>query len=169
MIAKLDPDRAKSKSFNLKYRIIFMVFAVLISALITFLFGRSAAPYVSVDQFSGGWQMLLIAGTGWIVQAVMVILLKRENKLEYLDHLSVVMIIGVLILLPGIVLSSLTDYQYWLTPVISILLSSGIMLWQHLKRVDHIKASQVWTMSWFLALQLTAWMWVYLFYLKDIL
>lgn len=155
--------------FNMKYRITFIVFAVLLSSLITFLFGRSVAPYISVDQFNGGWQMLLVAGTGWIVQMIIVMLFKAKDKVDYLGHLSTVMILGVLMLLPGIALSSFTGYQYWLIPVVSVLLSSGIMLWQHMIRVSHIGAAQVWTLCWFLSLQVTAFFWAYIFYLKNIL
>ena len=155
--------------FNMRYRIAFIVFAVLISSLITFLFGRSVAPYIGIDQFAGGWQMLLVAGTGWIVQIIAAMLFMKKNTVEYLGHLSTVMILGVLILLPGIILSALTNYEYWLIPAVSVMISSGTMLWQHIKRVNHVHVSQAWTWSWFLALQVTAWFWAYVFYLKNIL
>lgn len=155
--------------FNFKYRIVFIVFALLLSSLITWIFGRSTANYLSVSPATGGWQMLLVAGTGWVLQIITALFFKKNRTIDYLGHLSVVMIIGVLLLLPGVILSSLTNYQYWLIPVISVVMSSSVMLWQHVKRVDHIRSSQWWTVSWFLFLQVTASGWVYVFYLNELL
>lgn len=154
---------------NMKYRTVFIAFAIILSSLITWLFGRSSAHYLGIDPRTGGWQMLLVAGTGWVLQIITALLFMKRNRIDYLGHVGVVMIIGVLLLLPGIVISSLTSYSTWLIPAISVLLSSIIMLWQHLKRVKHTGASQVWTASWFLYLQSTAFAWVYVFYLKDVL
>jgi hypothetical protein len=153
----------------MRHRITFIVLAVLLSSLVTFLFGRSAAPYLSISQGDGGWQMLLVAGTGWIVQIIAALVFMKRDPIIYLGHLSTVMVIGVLILVPGIILSSLTGYEYAGIPVVSVAASSLTMLWLHIKRVKHIGASQAWTLSWFLSLQVTAWAWAYVFYLQNVL
>lgn len=156
-------------AFDRKYRMIFIAFAVLLSSLVTYLFGRTVACYLSIDTHAGGWQMLLAAGTGWVLQIASAMIFMKEKKIDYIGHQGAVMIIGVLILLPGILISPFTSYSTWLIPVVSVMLSSGIMLWQQVKRAKHLQVSQAWTMLWFLFLQLTAFAWAYVFYLENIL
>ena len=143
---------------NLKYRRAYIAFAVIVSALVTAWFGHSAEHYLGVA--GGSYKMLLIAGTGWCLQLLYAFLFLKEKRADYSGHLATLMITGVLLLVPGIILSALTRYQYALIPVLSIILSSGIMLLQHIKRVRNLQLSQAWTLAWFCSLQLTACFWV---------
>lgn len=150
--------------FNLKYRLVFIVFAVLLSSLITWAFGRSAAQYFGIDANAGGLQMLPIAGTGWVLQSAASIAVIKDKKIDYLGHMSVVMIVGVLLLLPGIIAGAATGHASPLIPAASVMLSSIVMLWQQIKRIKHLGMSQLWTITWFIFLQSTALAWVYVFY-----
>lgn len=150
--------------FNLKYRIVFIAFAVILSSIITYAFGRSAAKYFNIDESTGGLQMLLIAGTGWVLQGALSVMLMKSKRIDYLGHMSVVMIVGVLLLLPGIIAGAITGHSILLVPVASVMLSSSVMLWQHIKRIKHLGMSQLWTAAWFISLQTTALGWVYAFY-----
>jgi hypothetical protein len=148
--------------FSLRYRIYFIVLAFSIASMITYTFG------VSISYFTGsgisGMGMLCIAGTGWVVQIILTLCVPLafmpQQRIDYIAHLGVIMGIGVLILLPGICLSAITNYQYPLIPVLSVLISSLTMLWQHISRANHLQLSQGWTLCWFLMLQATATFWL---------
>lgn len=147
---------------NLKYRSAYVVFAIIVSSLITAWFGHSMGNYLSISD--GGSKMLLIAGTGWCVQILLAFLFMKEKRADYIGHLATLMIIGVLLLVPGIILGAVTQYHYPVIPVISVLASSGMMLWQHAKRVKNLQLNQLWTFAWLCSLQLTALFWVTRFY-----
>jgi hypothetical protein len=157
-----------SPDFNFKYRMVFIGFALIVSTLVTYFFGRSVAHYINDDAQTTGWQMLLVAGTGWLMQIGAAILFMKEKKIDYIGHLGVVMILGVLLLLPGMLIGALTGHSSWLVPAVSVLISSGTMLWQQVKRTKHLHISQGWTMLWFLFLQSTAFTCTYVFYLKNV-
>ena len=156
--------------FNLKYRLLFVAFAVLFSVLITYLFGEITSNYLPItQQANSGLRMLAIAGTGWFIQiAVAGFFMDAEKRIDYIGHLSVLMMAGVLILIPSLIISPLTNYTFSFIPIISVLCSSAFMLWQHYKRVKLLQLSQLWTISWFLSLQITAAFWVYIFYFKNL-
>ncbi|QHT69920.1 hypothetical protein GXP67_26380 [Rhodocytophaga rosea] len=149
--------------FSLRYRLYFIALAVSIASVITYAFGDSLSHF-SLSGI-GGMDMLCIAGTGWVLQILMALCVtlpfQPRQRINYIAHLGVIMIMGVFILLPGICLSALTAYQYPLIPTISVVISSSIMLWQHISRVRHIQLSQGWTIGWFLILQITAAFWLY--------
>jgi hypothetical protein len=143
-----------------KNHLLFILFTVLFSSVVTWWFGISVGHYLYIIN---GFKMLLIAGTGWFIQIIIAVMFLKNEKIAYLTHLSINMIIGVLLLIPGIILSSLTGYQFVLIPIVSVCISSSVMLWQHIKRVKNIGISQWYTVSWFFSLQLTAAFWVYEF------
>jgi predicted DCC family thiol-disulfide oxidoreductase YuxK len=149
--------------FHKSYRQQFIGLAILVSVLITWLFGESVAKYLPPTSF--GLKMVLIAGTGWVVQmGIASLYLKGQQRINYWGHLGVIMILGVLVLLPGIWLGNLTGHTSLLIPLTSVLLSSSLMLWQHQVRIKHLQLSQAWTLSWFLVLQSTAILWLIIFF-----
>ncbi|MCW3084948.1 MAG: hypothetical protein JWP12_2314 [Bacteroidetes bacterium] len=151
--------------FNLKYRSTFIVFAVLFSSLITWWFGTSTAHYIHTN--GGGTKMLLIAGSGWALQFISAFFFMKQKTIDYAGHLATIMIIGVLLLIPGIVLSAITHYRYVLIPLVSVCISSGMMLWQHIKRINHLELNKFWTFFWFIGLQATAVFWTIIFYFNK--
>lgn len=151
-----------SPDFNLKYRLVFIFFAICFSSLISWWFGVSLAAYFNLN--GGGYKMLLIAGTGWLFQMLLAGCVMKHNRIDYFGHLSVIMITGVLLLVPGNILSMLTGFQYIIIPAASVCISSSVMLWQHIRRIKHLQLTQGWTLSWFLLLQLTALFWACIFY-----
>jgi predicted DCC family thiol-disulfide oxidoreductase YuxK len=150
--------------FNGKYRTAFIGFAYVAAILITYIFGHTIGNYLTIN--NGGYKMLLIAGSGWLIQTMAALLFARK-KTDYVGHLSVMMLIGVLVLLPGICLSVLTQYNYPGIPIASVMLSSLIMFWQHHRRIRYLQISQWWTAGWFILLQGTAAFWIYFFYFNN--
>jgi predicted DCC family thiol-disulfide oxidoreductase YuxK len=165
IVAKANPSPAPFDStpdFHAAYRLAFILLAILSSIGITYAFGQSLNQLLSTT--SGGAHLLLIAGTSWVVQFLLVFRLTNEKRIEYMGHLGVVMLIGVLALLPGMALSLLIGHSYGIIPLGSVVLSSGLMSWQHSHRVRILGLSQLWTLVWFVSLQLSALLWIYHIY-----
>jgi hypothetical protein len=111
-------------------------------------------------------EMLLIAGTGWVIQIFLATIFLKDKALDYIGHLSSIMVVGLLVLVPWILFHSITGITVIAFPLVSVCISSLLMLYLHIERVRHLELSQRWTWSWFLALQSTASFWIYFFHLK---
>ena len=158
------PDRV------VKYRVSYIVMTLLIAILLTALFGISLKHlFNDISIIEAATQMLLMAGTGWVLQILLAILMLRDKALDYVGHLGSIMVVGLLILVPSMLISVFTGNIAPWVPAVSVLLSSGYMLYLHINRVRYLELSQGWTISWFLFLQSTALFWVYIFHLKNVL
>ena len=147
-----------------KFRLAYYGICLTLATLITLLFGASLSEYFDgISQIEGAGWMLLMAGTGWIVQGIMALLFMKDRTADYLSHLGTTMVVGVAILLPSTLWHLLGGHAHWLIPTFSVALSSGYMLYQHIRRVKFLELNQRWTASWFVSLQLTAAMAVALF------
>ncbi len=129
------------------------------SVLISFLLGYVLAGLIGLPAIDLGFKMLVIVGLGWIIQALLakVVMRKREFQ-DYSRHLALIGLVGVLILLPVLVFSPIFPVplsRYFLA--FCVLLSSAIMSYMHFKRISFMNLSQLWTLSWFVWLQLCAW------------
>ena len=155
------PDRV------IKYRVSYIVITLLISVLLTALFGASLKNVAEdLSATAAAIQMLLMAGTGWVLQIMLAAFTLREKALDYVGHLGSIMVAGLLILVPSMIFFALTGLFVPSVPAISVLISSGYMLYLHIHRVWYLGMSQRWTITWFLFLQSTAFFWIYVFHLK---
>lgn len=155
------PDRV------VKYRISYLVCTFLISVCLTALFGVSLRKFFSgITAPEAAGQMLLMAGTGWVIQILIASALMKEKALDYLGHLGSIMVAGLLILTPWLLFYFITGVQRVELPAISVVISSAYMLYLHIGRVRYLALSQAWTISWFVLLQSTAIFWVYFFHLR---
>lgn len=143
-----------SPAFHLNYRLAFIACALVFTSLATCAFGQSVAGYWPVD--NPGVKMLLTGATVWAVPTLLALIFMKEKKVDYLGHLATLVMVGALLLLPGIGLSALTAWHYPVIPVFSVLASTATMGWQHFRRMDHLELSQRWTTLWLLALSGTA-------------
>jgi len=152
--------------FHRGYWLAFIRYAIVIASMLTLLFGRSVGGYWPL--WGMGGKMLLICGTGWLMQMLLTLLfIKEKEVIDYLGHLAVLMIIATLVLLPSVGLSWLTNYQFPMIPLLSVAFSSTLMTWQHVHRIRLMGLSQGWTWGWFFTLQSTAACWAYAFWLAD--
>lgn len=158
------PDRV------VKYRLSYIAMALVTSIVLTALFGISLKGFfLNMSNADAAMQMLLMAATGWVFQILFAMVMLREKALDYIGHLSSIMVVGLLILAPSMLISALTGMSSPWIPAISVILSSGYMLYLHRNRVRYLELSQGWTISWFLFLQLTAFFWIYIFHLETLL
>jgi hypothetical protein len=154
------PDRV------LKYRISYILMTVLISMVLTAIFGVSLRNlFTDSSAREAAKQMLLITGSGWVLQILLATILLKDTALDYIGHLGSIMVAGLLILVPWMVLYALGIRTPYL-PAVSVMMSSAYMLYLHINRVKYLEISQGWTLSWFLLLQLTAFFWIDFFHLK---
>ena len=138
----------------------------LVSVLLTAAFGISLVSFFPQTSIAdAAKQMLLMAGTGWIVQILLGTLLLKEKALDYIGHLGSIMVVGLLILVPWMILEAAGIRNIYF-PVVSVLISSAYMLYLHVHRIKYLELSQAWTFSWFLSLQSTAFFWIYFFHIK---
>lgn len=155
------PDRVVT------YRISYIIMTLAIAILLTALFGISIRNFFTdISRTEAAKQMLLIAGTGWVLQILLAIISLRENALDYIGHLGSIMVVGLLILVPSMLFYPFTGILTPWVPAISVLISSAYMLYLHINRVKYLELSQAWTIIWFIFLQTTASFWIYLFHLK---
>ena len=84
------------------------------------------------------------------------LLFMKEDRLSYAGHLATLQIIGTLVLLPSVLLAPLLKEAGIFFCAISVLLSSGLMLRGHYRRVQLLGLSQRWTWLWLLLLQSSA-------------
>jgi hypothetical protein len=149
----------------ISYRITYILLCLLISILLTAMFGVSLKGFFPrIDSFTAAGQMVLIAGTGWVLQILFAAGVIRGKALDYVGHLSTIMVVGLLILLPWMLLHFITGSLNIYGPLISVAASSLCMLVLHFQRTKHLELSQLWSLSWFFFLQGTAYFWVNFFH-----
>jgi predicted DCC family thiol-disulfide oxidoreductase YuxK len=150
-----------------RFRVSYIIMTVLISIFLTAMFGISIRRFFTgITPAEAAIQVLLMAGTGWVLQMVLAMIVLREKALDYIGHLGSVMVVGLLILVPSMVFYAVTGILTPYFPALSVFASSAYMLYLHINRVRYLELSQAWTVSWFLFLQSTALFWIYFFYLK---
>lgn len=150
------------------YRIAYIVFTVSVASFLTGMFGISLKDFFqNISASEAVLQMLLIAGTGWVLQITIAAVTMKTKALDYIGHLGSIMVVGLLILVPWMIFYFIMGIRIMAIPLLSVLLSSGYMLYLHIYRLRYLGLSQWWTFSWFLLLQSTALFWVYFFHLKQ--
>jgi predicted DCC family thiol-disulfide oxidoreductase YuxK len=155
------PDRV------VKYRISYIVMTLLISVFLTGMFGISFRNFFDgMSTLEASKQMLLMAGTGWVLQILLAITILKDKALDYIGHLGSIMVAGLLILVPWMLFYAVSGILDPYLPALSVIISSACMLYLHINRVRYLELSQGWTVSWFLLLQSTALFWIYFFHIK---
>ena len=149
------PDRV------LKYRISYIAMTLLISIFLTAMFGLSLRNFFTgISSPEAAIQMLLMAGSGWVLQILLALTMLKDKALDYIGHLSSIMVAGLLILVPWMLFYAASGILLPYLPGLSVMISSVYMLYLHVNRVKYLEISQRWTLSWFLLLQTGAWFWI---------
>ncbi len=140
--------------FVMKYFLRWLVMGIMIAMGVSALFGAVVAPLFEKTSLDMAGEMLLIVGAGWGLQLVSSgLLMKRDQKRDYWRHLVLIMVVGVLILLPGMLFFWLPAASLSAVAIASVVVSSTTMALMHFRRVRYMGLSQGWTISWFLSLQ----------------
>ncbi|HXA01328.1 MAG TPA: hypothetical protein VNW99_05025, partial [Cytophagaceae bacterium] len=77
-----------------KYRISYVIITIFTSVVLTFLFGISLKDFFpGMSYEKAAIEMLLIAGSGWVLQIILSLVLLKNNALEYIGHLGSIMVV----------------------------------------------------------------------------
>ncbi|MCE7994582.1 MAG: DUF393 domain-containing protein [Roseivirga sp.] len=140
--------------FVMKYFQRWIVMGILLAIGVSALFGVAVAGLFHKPVLEMAGEMILIVGAGWGLQLLLSgLLMTREQKRDYWRHLVLIMVVGVLVLLPGMLLFWLPTGMFSAVAISSVVVSSVVMALMHFRRVKHMGLSQGWTVSWFLSLQ----------------
>lgn len=143
--------------FVMKYFLRWVVMGILIAMAVSAAFGATVASVFEKPIADMAGEMLLIVGAGWGLQMLLsALFMSREQMHDYWRHLVLIMVVGVLVLIPGILLFWLPPAMLSVFALISVLASSTVMAIMHFRRVRYMRLSQAWTLSWFLGLQVFA-------------
>ncbi|POY38952.1 hypothetical protein C3K47_00160 [Solitalea longa] len=149
----------------IRFRIAYILIATSLSVLLTCLFGISLRGFFpTLSNSQAAMQMLLMAGTGWVIQIGLAAICLRDKAIDYIGHLASIMVVGLLILVPWMIFHFITGVNLYYLPLISVLFSSLYMFYMHLTRIKHLALSQFWTISWFILLQSSAAFWIYYYH-----
>ncbi len=143
-------------AFSTKQRLRLIVICILVAVLVTVAFGAAIAGAAGMPGTSAKVAALLACGTGWAVQMSIAVVLLRRNAWDYLAHLAVLQLIGVVVLLPALVVLPLFPAAGLATAAVCVALSSTVMLRGHIRRIKALGYSQRWTCSWALLLAASA-------------
>jgi hypothetical protein len=150
-----------------QYKLAYIIITITISLILTALFGFSLKGFFSgMSSMKAAVEMLLIAGSGWVLQIGLALMIMRKNAVDYIGHLGSTMVVGLLILVPSILIEILFHLNIYWIAALSVTISSGTMLYLHIHRVRALQLSAFWNFSWFAFLQTTAFFWIYQFHLN---
>ncbi len=155
--------------YHAGYRVLLIAFAATVSVLITHGFGISLAETAGYAGRYPGLKMLAICGTGWMLSMATAVAFMKKDRLEYIGHLAVLQLTGVFVLVPATIAAPyIGDAGIYLC-LCSVVVSSLLMLRGHARRIAIMGRSQVWTLLWFVFLQVSAAAWaLYFFNSKNV-
>lgn len=140
---------------NKFYRISLFAFCAIISLIVTALLGIAIGKnalghwfhYRDMIEFAKA--SLLMIGSGWALQLLLArVIIRGERFYDYMGHLGIIMLVGALVMLPGIICIVLPDGIFLVLTLICILLSSILMIIMHLHRTKALGLDVGWTVSW---------------------
>jgi hypothetical protein len=141
---------------NRRYRLLLFAFCGLAALIISSLLGISIAFNSGLPVKRSVLATLAAVGSGWVIQILTAkTALKEETFYDYLGHLGVIMLTGVLILVPALTAYFLGPFVFYPLIALFILTSCVTMTRMHYRRVVALQISQAWTYSWFLILQMS--------------
>jgi len=148
--------------FNGFYRSVYFSFIVLIAVFLTWNFGESLTSYFpQLDSNQLAINTLLVCSTGWVLQSLTALfLLSFQKAATYIGNLGSIMFIGLGILIPTILWDSLTNWHFVGLPILSVMVSFGVMLYQHHIRALYQQLPKSWMVSWVAFLIIGAIGWV---------
>ena len=141
-------------SYNVRYRVAYIVFAWLISSLILSAYTPSLQPFVPHNDF---FREFMIGGGQIFFQVVFVRFMTKDRLLHYIGNMMTVSLMGSLLLLPMLIIIKAVPISLpwfplvWFTSVVSF------MLFAHWRRVKWLGISWLATVTWVVYRVLILW------------
>lgn len=142
---------------------------MMLAVAITMLFGAGLASYFPhLNATQGAGQMLLIAGSGWALTALLAMALLGAKRFDYIHAMGDVKHTGVMALLPVIVLMlAIGGVSPWFA-VASVALSSGLMVRKHIRLMRDLRIPAWMNAVWLASLWVCALAWIAFFHGSSI-
>jgi predicted DCC family thiol-disulfide oxidoreductase YuxK len=140
---------------TLARRLTLVVPTLVLVVLMTALFGAAVfLGWQLGDAPSGAVFMCVAAGSGWVaLVAAALVLLRGEQRIDYVAHLVVTMFVGVLALVPASLLALVLPRPALIVlDGLSVLVSFLMMFAMQRRRVAAISLSSRWLWAWVIAL-----------------
>jgi predicted DCC family thiol-disulfide oxidoreductase YuxK len=140
---------------TLARRLALVVPTLVLTVLMTALFGAAVFyGWQLGDAPSGAVFMCVAAGSGWVaLVAAALVLLRGEQRIDYVAHLVVTMFVGVLVLIPASLLALVLPRPVLIVlDGLSVLASFSLMFAMQRRRVAAIGLSNRWLWAWVIAL-----------------
>ncbi len=157
-----DPD--PRPGYQIALTVLLLTFALGMTAL----FGAAVATGTGLTTPArGAFQMVVAAGSGWVLLFLAALTLPSEVRLPFLGHLGMVMAAGLLVLVPSMLLS-LAPPGPWPAVIfgVSVAVSFTLMLRMLGRRLRYLDLSRAWLAGWTAALWAGATASVWFFYLR---
>lgn len=145
-----DPD------FHLGYRLGLVALLLATAVLLTLLLGVTLPLRPEpVPAMRSALDMLVLAGSGWVVLMLLALRLPFERYVTWLGHLAVTMNAGLLVQVPGMLLSLvLAGPALGAVQVLSVVASFALMLRMQFRRARIQELPVLWPVLWVLCLAL---------------
>lgn len=132
-------------SLNLKYRIAYLVFTLVCTAIVLHAYSELLVDFVPASSFK---RELLICGGQLVFQGAIVACFKKERIIHYLGNLMTVSLGGAILLLPILLTQnyfggSFLSLVYFMVVVL-------LMFLEHMRRVKILELPMVISLSWIL-------------------
>ncbi len=143
---------------TLARRMMLVVPALVLAFVILALFGAAVFHGFNMGGMSDGALLMAAAvGCGWLVMsAAGLVLLRGEQRIDYLAHLTMTLLAGSLVLVPGGLLVELVPRAGLVVIAVSALVSFALMLSMQRRRVAAVGLSLRWLWAWSVAVALGA-------------
>lgn len=129
--------------FNLKYRILYIVFASIVTSIVLFNYSK-LLPNIPNGSLT---REVLITFGQIAFQALFIIKLNKETTINYIGNLLTISLLGSLILIPFLFINSIMI----LHPLVNLTwfgCTVLIMLLQHIKRIKLLELPKYLTLTW---------------------
>lgn len=132
-------------SFNIKYRILYILFAILVTIAVLFSFSKTLSflPQASVTRET------LLASGQILFQLLFLINYNKKDRLNYIGHLTTVSLMGSLMLLPILIINSYINIS---ETVLILWFGATVitMFYEHYRRINLLKLPKYLKYTWVL-------------------
>jgi len=143
----LNPEKACTPDFNLKYRLAYLLLAWMLVVVIVHAYAALLVPLVPPGTFV---RELILGGAQIPFQVLALSFLGKQKLVTYLGNMMTVAVMGALALLPVL---ALVYFGILLSPMVCtgyLLLIVGLMVLEHMRRVKLLGITGLATVSWIL-------------------
>lgn len=140
----MDANGACVPSFNMFYRSIYLLFTWLITSYILVRYAAYLIPFIPPTNF---YREFLICGGQLVFQAIIISIINKKKRFDYLGNMMTVSFAGGLLLIIGMMLAPLVNTSFF--PVWFVIVVS-LMFAEHIRRTKLLHLPWIMTFTWVL-------------------